>query len=286
MELGVTLRGKYGFAKLHIAQALGFSRKMFYHEHKMDAKDKDLAERIRQIHQDKDDTLGAVPLAAMLGVGRARVERVMDKYGIEPRPEKKSYQYPGKAAETFDNLLREDDINLEDYEIVFSDILQFKLADGSKVYSCFAIRRKTRQILSFVYGYSMPADLVVDTLSRIDIVDLSEAEVIWHSDQGKQYGAGITVDKLLEMGFTASMSRAGTPTDNAIAERFVRTFKHAVVRKYAYEAIGQFAKEAERWLNFYNQERPHRSLELNSPNEFAKNENLEIVSYLTLNRVQ
>lgn len=186
-------------------------------------------------------------------------------------------------SETFDNLVRE--VDLEAFEIVFSDILQFKLADGSKVYCCFAIRRKTRQIVSFVYGYSMPAELVVDALNRIDLVDLSKAEVIWHSDQGKQYGAAITVDKLLEMGFTASMSRAGTPTDNAIAERFVRTFKHAVVRKYAYETIGQFAGTAEKWLNFYNERRPHRSLGLNSPNEFARKNSLEIVSYLAVNRV-
>lgn len=252
----------------------------------MDDKDKAVAEKIRKIYEDKDDTLGSIPLAKLLGKSRTTVERVMQKYGIEPRAEKKSYQYPGRASETFENLLRQKHIDLEDYEIVFSDILQFKLADGSKVYCCFAIRKKTRQILSFVYGYSMPADLVVDTLNRIDLVDLSEAEVIWHTDQGKQYGAGITVGKLLEMGFTASMSRAGTPTDNAIAERFVRTFKHAVVRKYAYETIGQFANEAEKWLNFYNQERPHRSLKLNSPNEFAVKENLDIVSYLTLNRVE
>ncbi|MFW5703071.1 MAG: transposase, partial [Candidatus Dojkabacteria bacterium] len=122
-------------------------------------------------------------------------------------------------------------------------------------------------------------------LNRIDLLDLSEAEVIWHTDQGKQYGAAITVEKLLEMEFTASMSRAGTPTDNAIAERFVRTFKHAVVRKYAYETIGQFAGTAEKWLNFYNERRPHRSLGLNSPNEFARKNSLEIVSYLAVNSV-
>jgi putative transposase len=36
---------------------------------------------------------------------------------------------------------------------------------------------------------------------------------IWHSDQGKQYGAEQTRQLLWHKGFVLSMSRAGTPTE-------------------------------------------------------------------------
>jgi transposase InsO family protein len=80
------------------------------------------------------------------------------------------------------------------------------------------------------YGYSMQANLVAETISRVDLNDdLIDTEVIFHSDQGKQYGAKLRVDVILDYKFTRSMSRAGTPTDNGKAERFVQTFKLAVV---------------------------------------------------------
>ena len=120
--------------------------------------------------------------------------------------------------------------------------------------------------------------LVVTTIKRIDVVD---PESIWHTDQGKQYGAGVTVAALLERGFIASMSRAGTPTDNPYAERFVGTFKHAVVRRRKYTSLGEFLETAKQWINFYNNRRPHEALGQMAPNEYAKKNNMRVVPYLT-----
>ncbi|MBD3250632.1 MAG: transposase [Candidatus Pacebacteria bacterium] len=169
-----------------------------------------------------------------------------------------------------------------DYEVFFSDIFQFRLDDRSWVYCCFIIKRKTRQILSFAYSWGMRAELVETTISRIDLVDdLSDSELIFHSDQGKQYGAKLTIQACLEKHFTQSMSRAGTPTDNPMAERFVQTFKLAVVERYSFQTIGEFKEATTKWLNFYNNLRPHDSLKGFSPNKFAVNEGLQSVSYLS-----
>jgi putative transposase len=209
----------------------------------------------------------------------------MDKYHIIPRRKARKYKYPGKADNICKNLLQI--TNTEHYEIIFSDIFEFRLKDGSKVYCCFIIRKHTRQILSFSYSYSMPAELVVTAIESIQLIDVSkDLYVIFHSDQGTQYGARITIEELARQGFTRSMSRAGTPTDNPIAERFVGIFKSAVVERYQYETIGQFIVFAEKWLNFYNQTRPHESLGKLSPNQFANANNLKSVSYLTVNSAQ
>jgi len=75
-----------------------------------------------------------------------------------------------------------------------------------------------------------------------------------------------------------SMSRADTPTDNPFAERFVRTFKLAIVYKRPYFTLGEVLEVTLKWINFYNERRPHESLKLMSPNNYATSIGEELVS--------
>lgn len=237
-----------------------------------------MAVAIEKLHEEVDDTLGHKKLAPLLKAGKNRIRRVMKKYGIRARKQSKKYRYPGRAEIVFDNLANDATMKMRAIDIVFSDIFEFKLADGSRVRSCFALLKDTRQILSLVFDYSMRAELVVTTIQRIDVVDPNS---IWHSDQDKQYGAGITLATLLERGFKQSMSRAGTPTDNPYAERFVGIFKHAVVYRRKYHTLGDFTDAARQWINFYNNDRPHEAHGQLSPNEYARRNNLPEIPYLT-----
>lgn len=163
-------------------------------------------------------------------------------------------------------------------DIFFSDIFEFKLGDGSVVRGCFALRKSTRQVLSLVFSYGIAADLVVTTLKSVKAI--KKGTYIWHSDQGKQYGADETERQALNLGLTPSMSRAGTPTDNSFAERFVGVFKLAVVQRRRYETLGEFLKAAEDWINFYNKERPHEGIDQRSPNARAVEIGVEKVHLL------
>lgn len=261
-----------------VSKTLNFSRNQFYYKSKLEFKDKKTALKIEKQHED-DDTLGSRKLGALLKSSRKKMQRIMRKYGIFARRKKKKYHYPGKSDKVFKNLANKSAIK-KIREIIFSDIFEIKLADGAKIRGCFALRKKTRQILSMVFDYSMKADLVVATLQRIDFMRLEN--VIWHSDQGRQYGAEKTIRELMEKGFEASMSRAGTPTDNPFAERFVGTFKMAVAERRRYQTLGEFLEASEKWINFYNKKRPHEALNNLSPNKFANKNNLQTVPYLTL----
>lgn len=270
-------------SKRMLAQAFGLSRSGLYYQPTQPNDDLQLKNAILDWHE-VDDTLGSRKLASLLGKSRSCVARVMLKYGIYPRRKRPAYKYPGKANNVLENKLLSED--LANQEVLFSDIFQFRLGDRSWVYCCFVIRKKTRQILSFCYGWGMRAELVAESITRVDlVVDLNDTEVIFHSDQGKQYGAKVTIDACISLHFERSMSRAGTPTDNAIAERFVQTFKLAVVERYSFQTIGEFAESAEKWLNFYNNTRPHESLDQISPNDFAIQKGLKNVPYLSLNFV-
>ncbi len=282
-----------------LARTLGFSRHSYYYKPKLPAKDAEIADHIRRIYKDDDDTLGAKKLAKQLSqelgtaksVNHKRVARVMKTQEICSRPKKAKYRYPGKTAEPFTNLTRamtKYEIELHPIaervpEIIRSDILEGRLADGSKVYVTFAWRETTAQVLSLVIDWRMKADLIVATLSRIpEQMSSYLKSVIWHTDQGSQYGSDTVIDELVRHGFLASMSRAGTPTDNGHAERMVGEFKHAVLRRMSYQTIGQLLAEAERWINYYNERRPHGRLNYKSPNAYAREKGLGEVPLITV----
>src|SRR5260221_10434568 len=119
-------------------------------------------------------------------------------------------------------------------------------------------------------------------LANSQMVEFSVHVVIWHSHQGSQYGAEQTRTALLLKGFQRSMSRAGTPTDNGYAERFVGMFKLAVAERQSYHTLGEFLRAAERWSNFYNQLRPHEGLQQQSPDHYARDHGLPTAPYLSL----
>jgi transposase InsO family protein len=162
---------------------------------------------------------------------------------------------------------------------MFSDIFEVQLADRTKVRGCFALWKRTRHILALAFDYSMRADLVVST---IEMVQFAVAGTIWPSDQGSQCGALETRAALLLRGFERSMSRAGTPTDNGYAERFVGQFKLSVAQRQSYRTLGDFLQAAEAWVNFYNQERPHEGLDQRSPDQYARANALPTAPYLPL----
>lgn len=256
------------YTKPILARALAFARESWYYLSRLEPKDKRLAARIEQIYEDQDDTLGHKKLAPLLGTGKERIRRVMKKYGIQARARINKYVYRGKSDIAQPNHANKQEIQ-ENYDIgiVFSDIFEFRLSDGSILRGCFALFKQTRQILSLVFDYNMKQALVHSTITTMQQQD---NRYIWHSDQGKQYGAEQTLQLVYDHGLIPSMSRAGTPTDNPYAERFVGTFKHAVVKRDRYPTLGSFLERAQKWVNFYNNVRPHEGLKQLTPNAYAE----------------
>ncbi|MFL5628931.1 MAG: IS3 family transposase [Ktedonobacteraceae bacterium] len=278
MELARTLcASNSSINKSQLARLLGIARSSLYTTPKRPKMDKALAVQIEALPE-CDDTMGQRKLAVLLHTGKNRVKRVMRKYGIAARRKREKYVYPGKAAQRAPNLLSEDK-DAVSKEVVFSDIFEVRLADGSRVRGCFALRKQTRHVLGLAFDYHMRAELVSRVIQTLSFATMGW---IWHSDQGKQYGAEPTRAALLQKGFVQSMSRAGTPNANGCAERFVRLFKLAVADRRPYHTLGALLQAAENWVNFYNQLRPHEGLGNLSPQQYAQLHLLEDVSSLSL----
>ena len=123
-----------------IVRTLGVSRGSFFRQSILAIKDKRLSVETERIHEEEDDTLGHKKLAPLLGVGKNRVLRIMKKYGIKPRKRNKKYHYPGKSDMIFENLANDPEVQLNAIGIIFSDIFEFKLIDGTRMRGRFALK--------------------------------------------------------------------------------------------------------------------------------------------------
>lgn len=61
--------------------------------------------------------------------------------------------------------------------------------------------------------------------------------LVHHSDRGVQYASRVYRQRLEEAGNRGSMTRRGSPYDNALVESFFKTLKHEEILAFDYETV-------------------------------------------------
>jgi putative transposase len=151
-----------------------------------------------------------------------------------------------------------------------ADITYIRLREGF-VYLAVVLDAWSRRVVGWALGESLEAELAVAALRRALADRAAPAGAIHHSDRGVQYCSEAYVGLLQAAGFAISMSRAGNPYDNALAESFMRTLKCEEVYLSQYrdledarERIGEFLED------YYNRRRLHSSLGYQTPAGFEE----------------
>lgn len=108
--------------------------------------------------------------------------------------------------------------------------------------------------------------MAVEVLTAHD-VDLSS--VIHHSDRGTQYTSADYIEVLHQYEISISMTESGNPKDNPEAERINNTLKNELFKDMVFHTIDDVLKAMNTAVPFYNEERPHRSIEMLTPMEAA-----------------
>ena len=150
-----------------------------------------------------------------------------------------------------------------------ADITYVRLAEAF-VYLAVILDACSRRAVGWAMASHLQASLALAALEMaLASRTVLPGELVHHSDRGVQYACGDYIQRLQAAGIVISMSRAGCPYDNAMAESFMKTLKQEEVDGRAYRdldhassAIGSFIETV------YNRHRLHSALAYTSPNEF------------------
>jgi putative transposase len=106
-----------------------------------------------------------------------------------------------------------------------ADITYIRLKEAF-VYLAVVLDRFSRRVVGWAMADHLRAELALSALDMaIGNRYVTKGELIHHSDQGVQYACGDYIARLDRAGIQPSMSRAGCPWDNAMAESFMRKLK-------------------------------------------------------------
>lgn len=92
--------------------------------------------------------------------------------------------------------------------------------------------------------------------------------LIFHSDRGIEYAGKAMTGRLLALGVRQSMTRGGSPGDNAHAESFFHSLKADVIHGNRFATDKQLRSCVQSYIYFYNQQRIHSSIDGLAPAEY------------------
>ncbi len=101
-------------------------------------------------------------------------------------------------------------------------------------------------------------------------------ELIHHSDRGLQYCSADYIEKLKKNDIKISMTENGDPYENAIAERINGILKYEFLIIEGFTNHLQAMNVIKESINIYNEERPHLSCEMLTPNQAHKQQKVEL----------
>ena len=99
----------------------------------------------------------------------------------------------------------------------------------------------TRSVRGWCVNRSLHRDIALNALHQA--LARHPAPFIFHSDQGSQYASWEHTDLLHNAGIHISMAAAGQPTENGLAERFIRTFKEEHVDYADYDDFSDACRQ-------------------------------------------
>ena len=212
-------------------------------------------------------------------VGRDRFAYIIDRYGLKVR---KKFRKPkttdsSHGLPTYPNIVK-DLIPTRANQLWVSDITYITVWLDEYHYAfCYLsliLDAYTEEIVGWSVGPTLetayPVEALKMALKRID--GMKEINLTHHSDRGCQYASSEYVRLLEKQHIKISMTESGDPKDNAQAERINNTMKNELLKDIRFVCIEDVKSAVSCAVDFYNNERPHMSIDMMTPAEAALHE--------------
>jgi len=205
-------------------------------------------------------------------LGRDLFEDIINKHNLKirlkvrkPRTTDSTHGLP-----TYPNLVK-DLIPTRPNQLWVSDITYITIWIDAYHYTfCYLsliLDAYTEEIVGWSIGPTLdttyPIQALVMALKRIE--GQKNINLIHHSDRGCQYASTRYIKLLKDNNIRISMTETGDPKDNAQAERVNSTMKNELLKNMRFSCIEEVIAAVGRAVNFYNDERPHMSIDMMTP---------------------
>ncbi len=248
---------------------LGVHRSLFYY-HRAQSKKPDitreaLRRRVAELHQISRCSAGARTLSRLLrnegkDVGRYKASQLMKEAGLASKqPGKHSYRVREHvsclAGNNLDRCFRVDAPNK-----VWCGDITFIRTKAGWLYLAVVLDLYARKIVGWAFSSEANSLLAKTALAMAWQGRGCPEGVMFHSDQGTQYGSLPYRTLAAQYGMMLSMSRSGNCWDNAVAERLFRSLKTEWIPRGGYRDRNEAAGDIVKYLSgYYNRIRPHKN---------------------------
>ena len=271
----------YGQYSIHaLCEALCVSRGTFYNHifrrKEVTAYNKrraEMKEHIKVAFDESNQRFGANKIAAVLsaqGISTSPkyVRELMQEMGLQSITQysKRDYLKEKRLAKKQNVLQRQFKAD-EPNRVWVSDVTCFKIND-KYLYVCAILDLFSRRVIAYRVSPKNSTYLITSTFRQAHQNRNAPQSLMFHSDQGAQY-TSMTFRKLLRMNkVVQSFSAPGQPHDNAVMESFFSFMKREEIYRTQYKSEQQFEKSIENYIEFYNTQRPHSTLNYKTPDQF------------------
>jgi putative transposase len=200
-------------------------------------------------------------------VNRKRVQRLLRLMGLEAIYPKPKLSVAGSGHRLYPYLLR--NVRIERPDQVWSTDITYVPLTGGFMYLAAIMDWYSRCVLAWRLSNTLDGSFCLDMLE--EALSVGQPEV-FNTDQGVQFTSPAWTDRLESAGVAVSMDGRGRCLDNVFVERLWRSVKYEDIYPRGYEGVPELQAGLGRYFPFYNDERPHQSLDYRTPGEVYRTE--------------
>ena len=211
-------------------------------------------------------------------VGYNRFYDIIEKYDLKVRKRRRRAKTTdsGHDLPLYPNLVKEL-IPLRPNQLWVSDItymlvyLNAETGEYNFCYLSLVTDYYTKEIIGWCVGETLETKFAIEALGMAlgRLGGKPAVDLIHHSDRGVQYASYDYTMLLKKHHIKISMTECGDPKDNAVAERVNGIIKNELLMGMAFFSIEEVRSALKVAIDFYNNERPHMSLDWKTPAEAA-----------------
>ena len=227
---------------------------------------------IKEIFAESEYRLGKKPIKHLLEqrgvfVSEARISRLMKEMGLiiqKPR-ELKAHTAPIKRKNRPNRLFGLGGITSPNMAWA-SDITYVRVGNEPH-FVCAVIDLYSHKVIATAVSKTIDTMLSLKAFALAYQSRHTTDKLIFHTDQGVQYTALAFRTYLSELHVLQSFSAPGSPTQNPVCESFFARMKYEALYRQEYANIDELESEVEKYIDYYNNRRPHRSLNFKTPSQ-------------------